>query len=880
MATRCRNARCGFDFESMEVAIPFARKLPDSDLARETTVHCPVCGDEQIDFLNERGVFRLDPTKNQWVYWRLRDSERKTAGHPPALTFGGGLRMVFTDGLHANELGLDDICYESVPAFEAQDPSAAPVVPTLPVRPEFLGYLDEKALREARAGTASPRFGRAEKAGTWTYKSKIPLRAVPANDWPDWVCGLHPATPADPLFRGLFVRLWPRQKVRTLRWRYVLASVGAADPRGLELLGRTDRSWEACAWVPARGGVIGARRELENQLEQVAVHRHGDGPLTLAAPWATKAMKRVTRGEQHDKIDWLGRPAWISLEVKDRKGAEMRTAGGVFGVLPAEEDTLLGELRLGIDFGTTNTVIAAKIGEGEIGIVSVDDRRARDTSEWILGRNNESMLEPEVNLWPGRAWAGAHRDLIPSEILAIEAWNQIPELGEKLNHWDVGVEVGIALGEPTKAHDTRVVGEFKWARAQPTKALKDNVALLQERFLEMCVLQSLGVIGAQQKLSADLHAYYSFPPAFGEGDLDALKQAAAGLKKRLAQYIDFNALSVRPGLNEAAAAATAGNTDSMFTVHVDIGGGSLELLVEDNLARGKSLSHEGWAVPVYSTSIFFGGRVFLRSLVGDGNCIPDREYTRLAAEVRAGKEILSFVPSEALARIVKRRADVYVKYVAEFVARALAAQCLEHGYSIDEGEGLPDGERPWNLARNRLFTRTDKSAPWRIGTDRNGGREVTFDLVLLGNGWGCADVVFPRDGTNLEEQVSALVQRRLHELIRAEKPKAIRISDGVDNLFDLVTNRRVKVRARSVLDPPSKTSNRAIPFLVPGRAHRKSVVAWHILQEGEQDNSQDNALTHAVLGLSVKLNEQQVSWLRPYGFPTHGTIAPKGKGRT
>jgi exopolyphosphatase/pppGpp-phosphohydrolase len=46
----------------------------------------------------------------------------------------------------------------------------------------------------------------------------------------------------------------------------------------------------------------------------------------------------------------------------------------------------------------------------------------------------------------------------------------------------------------------------------------------------------------------------------------------------------------------------------MFRVYLDLGGGSLEVLVDDTLARNNTQGHAGLRHPhVISTSIFFGG---------------------------------------------------------------------------------------------------------------------------------------------------------------------------------------------------------------------------------------------------------------------------------
>jgi hypothetical protein len=230
-------------------------------------------------------------------------------------------------------------------------------------------------------------------------------------------------------------------------------------------------------------------------------------------------------------------------------------------------------------------------------------------------------------------------------------------------------------------------------------------------------------------------------------------------------------------------------------------------------------------------------------------------YTRLASAVRqstSGKALLEspHVIAEARKATAERRARVYIGYIVEFVARALAGVCLEHGRTAD---GRID------LSRNRLFTLSVSGASkrWILGVSKGPAqkRVVEFSLVLLGNGWGFGDIV--RDGMKTVEQMMAQrVYERLLELLRTSEITR-EITDGEVGLLD----------PRLALE---------VSFVLPAEGtHRKAAVALgllgahHTTEDAQRFFKKRAPERHGVLGLDMWLNDsgRTIPWYRPFGPP-------------
>ena len=843
----CEN--CGFDLTRLELTVLYARKGMET-----RRLHCPICRSDRVKLAALERVFPR-PSTGRWVRWR----EGGAAGSTNVIPIG---RLKLKVESEIESLSKEQICFRAVPVFTS---NGQRVWPTLPVMPEFLDCLDPAQVRRAREHPES--FGKViHERGKARYQCTLPLRGLKPTEWPTYECDLLPASPftsaqgdADALaFRGVSVRVWPNLRRPTHAWRYYLVSVTAATEEGMNLFsqGRTFRARMLVAPSDPDG-----RPTSETHLEAVPLDqetgREGDSQPTGYVGASRK-----------------GRPSWVSIEFYTAPspgsgGRPEPIGGGLLPLAPAV-DAVSGETwSLGIDFGTSNTVVAIKRRDGTMWCVSPERGKDRVPTTQHLVDGGPQTLHRGIDLWPGGEWSGPYRDLLPSELGSVRRWTDVASEAA-INALAFGKDFGVPLrGAVGTTSSEYVVSEFKWLRAvekdKSALARREVVQCLQSRFLESALLMTSAALLAEDEVAPrTVNVNYSFPLAFDEGDLDTLRRAAEDAAQSLKTLTgaDF-VFPPTPTLDEAQAAAGNTPSDKMFRVYLDLGGGSLEVLVDDTLARNGQQGHAGLHPHVFSTSIFFGGSVYLRSLLGAaegdrrGSCVMPgmASYTRLASTVRgspSGKALLDspHVIAEQRKTTAERRARVYIGYIVEFVARILAGVCLEHGRTAS---GALD------LSRNRLFTlaSSGNARRWILGTQRGPSqkRAVEFSLVLLGNGWGFGDIV--RDGMKTVEQMMAQrVYERLMELLR-ETELSKEISDGEVSLLD----------AGLSLD---------VSYVLPAEGtHRKAAVALgllaahHTTEDAQRFFKKRAPERHGVLGFDLWLGDagRKAPWYRPFGPP-------------
>jgi hypothetical protein len=837
---------CGFDLSRLEMTVLFARKG-----AEPRKLHCPICRSDRVKIRALERVFpRAD--SGRWVRWR----EGGVAGPANVIAVG---RLKLRVESEIESLAKEQICFRAVPVFMS---GGERQIPVLPVMPEYLDTLDPAQVRLAREKPHL--FGRViQERGKSRYQCVLPLRGLKQTEWPTYECDLLPANPFSPnagdvdavAFRGVTLRVWPNLKRPTHAWRYYVVGIQAATEEGMALFAQ-GRMLRARMLVPPSD--VDGRPTSETKLEVVSldqeVGREGEsGPTGFVG--ATRK----------------GRPAWVSVEfMQATQGGGAEAVGGGLFPLPPPSDSLPSDTwSFGVDFGTSNTVIAVKRRDGSLQCVAPERGRDRSSTTLNLLDGGPATIHRGIDLWPGGEWSGPSHDLLPSELGCVRKWTDVAS-ESAINALSFGKDFGVPLrGASSAVSSEHTVSEFKWLRAvekdKSALARREIVQALQSRFLEGAMLMTAAsLLSEEEAAPKTVNVNYSFPLAFDEGDLETLRLAADEAGARLKQLTgaDF-VFPATPLVDEAQAAAGHASSDKMFRVYLDLGGGSLELLVDDNLARNNHQGHAGLHPHVFSSSIFFGGSVYLRSLVGAGEgdrrgaCVMPGvgSYTRLASAVRqsaSAKALLEspHVIAEARKATAERRARVFIGYIVEYVARSLAGVCLEHGRTA---QGALD------LSRNRLFSLsgTGSQRRWILGINKGPQqkRVVEFCLVLLGNGWGFGDIV--RDGMKTVEQMMAhRVYERLLELLR-ETDIAREISDGEFHLLD----------PRLAFD---------ISYVLPTEgSHRKAAVALGLL--GAHHSTEDAARffknrapeRHGVLGLDLWLNDQgrRIPWYRPFGPP-------------
>jgi hypothetical protein len=839
---------CGFDMSRLDMTVLYAKQG-----AAGRKLRCPICGSNRLAITAlERIFFR--PGALTWARWGDAN-----AGQPGVISVGKFRLKVQGE---IKTLTKEMVCFRAVPTFVS---GGARLWPTMPVRPEFIDVLDPVALEEAQRNPA--KFGKqVQEGGRSRFQYLLPLRGLSEKEWPTHTCDVLPADPSgageSEAFRGVSVRLWPNLKRPHSAWKFYVLSVGAANEKGLELFAK-GRDFRAHALVPKpQGDGVVRVRELSYGWEPIATEHGAEG--------ASGATQRVLAND-------TGRPAWVSLAFYPPQGSSGSgdpLGGGLFAIAPGDPTAVPGDSwQVGLDFGTSNTVLAMRFPDGTRRTVQPEKGRARASTTFQVIDGGPHTIFRGIDLWPGGAWSGPYNDLLPSELAATRRWVDIGARGaSEISNLKFGEELGIPLrGGHSKMSSENVVNEFKWkrsvARDKPAVGDTDKVQALQARFLEGAVLMTLAARLAEEDIAPrTVNVQYSYPLAFDTEDFESLRHATDQASHRLEQLTGAQVIFNRSELDEAQAAVAQEAADKMFRVYLDLGGGSFEILIEDTWARRNEFGHTGMHPHVFSTSIFFGGSAYLRSLVGNneverqGTCLmPDvASYAQLAGLVRSmasGRQLVTSrnVIQEAREQKAVRRARAYFGYIVELIARVLAGMCLEHGRT-------PDGRI--DLTRNRLFTRVETpTRRWILGTLKGPAseRRIEFELILLGNGWGFGEIVLDGMAT-VEQMMAERVRKRLMDLL-SETPVAREISDGEISLV-------IDSNGRSTVHPSLSIE---MSYVMPEEGtHRKSRVARGLLESsaGNAGVARRTPERHGVLGWDVWLNDsgRRLPWYRPFGL--------------
>lgn len=839
---------CGFDMSRLDMTVLYAKQG-----AAGRKLRCPICGSNRLSIAALEKIF-FRPGALTWARWGDAN-----AGQPGVISVGK-LRLKVQGEIKT--LTKEMVCFRAVPTFVS---SGARLWPTMPVRPEFIDVLDPVALEDAQRNPS--KYGKqVQEAGRSRYQYLLPLRGLSEKEWPTHTCDVLPADPAgageSEAFRGVSVRMWPNLKRPHSAWKFYVLSVGAANEKGMEIFAK-GRDFRAHALVPKpQGDGVVRMREVSYGWEPISTEHGAEG--------ASPATQRVLAND-------TGRPAWVSLAFYPPQGSSASgdpLGGGLFAIAPGDPTAVPGDSwQVGLDFGTSNTVVAMRFPDGSKRTVQPEKGRAKSSTTFQVIDGGAQTLFRGIDLWPGGGWSGPYNDLLPSELAATRRWVDIGARGAgEITALKFGEELGIPLrGGHSKMSSENVVNEFKWkrtvARDKPAVGDTDKVQALQSRFLEGAMLMTLAARLSEEDIAPrTVNVQYSYPLAFDTEDFESLRHATDQASSRLEQLTGAQVIFNRSELDEAQAAVAQEAADKMFRVYLDLGGGSFEILIEDTWARRNEFGHTGMHPHVFSTSIFFGGSTYLRSLVGNnegerqGTCLmPDvASYAQLAGLVRSmasGRQLVTSrnVIQEAREQKAVRRARAYFGYIVELIARVLAGMCLEHGRTVD---GRLD------LTKNRLFTRVETpTRRWILGTLKGPAseRRVEFELVLLGNGWGFGEIVLDGMAT-VEQMMAERVRKRLMDLL-CETPVAKEISDGEISLV-------IENNGRTMVNPSLSIE---MTYVMPEEGtHRKSRVARGLLESssGNSGVARRTPERHGVLGWDVWLNDsgRRLPWYRPFGL--------------
>ncbi len=784
MASSFRCEHCDFDFGALSerIDLTLATSAPGAACPVSSgvaTMRCPICGAVVGLRVASLGVIVRGTGANaQFARWRTAGAADGSAASMQL----GGLSIRF-DGMVSLE--PKEACFERVPVF--RDESGALRTPDVPLRPELFDCLDVGRVR-AHVGPLSEVVGSMCQATLYLQGLADPVKvAIP----------LQAAQPGpiakETAFAEVNLRVWPKVAIRG--WRYFLVGVAGSGDAGNSLLRdkklRTSaRSGSSEAWEPVD-----------------STQRAGTA--------AVRAMD--------------ARPEWIAVEMLDATGRP--NAGGLF-LVPSPQDLLepAGTVDIGLDFGTSNTCLAYKDAERP---KTVRPTAEGDWNLYVLHGGPEHATPAGPDLWPSPVGFGRQKDVFPSEILLPRARKEVGAALARVDAWRYGVEFGVPGGgiAPAYAEADHTIRYFKWAellRSQGS-ALVDRIVALQSRYWLATLMNAYVRMAAQERQAPQIVTVtYSYPMAFNDADLTSLADAAAEAAAALhaATGLTWN---IERGLDESAAAAqNAGDTSCNVLVYLDMGGGSADVAVKPS--GGKK------SEAVYLTSVAYAGSALVDAFAGRlddatgrriGSCMNSNASVdalhRKVREAASARDVIgdNTLFNRAWGKVTEKRIACFYNYLAEYVARLLAAGLIERRFGpLDDG--------------------------------------VRFGFFFLGNGWGFASQL-------TEGDFSSMLAGRIFERAMV--------------LVDLDESEQASA-LKEELDPEKLAMEVGV---LNGPPHAKAAVAYGLLTGSGSRMSLDGSrggTRRGIVGVNTKVarREAQVPWFAYYNTTDNGPPAGGGEG--
>jgi hypothetical protein len=738
---------------------------------------CPLCGEPLELRLQALDVLtRGTGEKTEFLRWKLAPGQ--AAGNTISI---GQFRLRFTA---LGTIEPRDICYPTIPAFTGE--AGEQIVPGLPVRREYFDCID--LARFARLWSE----GRRADVIGGEYKVQLPLHG--RDELVEVRCAVKHT------FRELNLKLWPNwpAELALAEWRAYLVGLAATGPAAEALLGRvrlfargpSSRDWRALAAVQ-RGGesLVGALDE---------------------------------------------RPSWVGLEVTElgQAGdpAAPAVAGGAFFVPPATVPAS-GEVRAGLDFGTSNTCVAF---QGHM--VSDDQDPALvpkvDEQDWnlyLVRGGPEARTHRGPDLWPSPTGFGAKLDLFASELLFGRPKADQTRAIDAIEAWRYGIDFGLpsALAEPAFSESDYMLGDFKWRELLAGSSFAKCIERVQAHYITAVLMNAYVrcVLGYRRDAARTVTVRWSYPISFHKEDLRALQKAADLAQDALGRLTGLDWTLTMGADESVAAAANAGDPGAKVAVYLDMGGGSTDVAIKIERRPDK------WE-DVYLTSVRYAGMSLLSAYQGqqkNESCLAGKTTLDvLRRRVREAPHVNTVLGDPTLFNrnqeaVTKNRTFHFYGYLTEYVARMLAAGFLDQRFKI---AGVVDAlEFP---------------------------RELKIAMYFLGNGWRFHAWLAGNDHVGLGKDI----WKRMMELLTAEK------SEYAD---------RIRAQLKG-----ARLSHSVERAQVP---HEKAAVAFGLLKEGRRTRtSETDTGTCGILGWETRVDGiKPIPWFAMYDTKDGEPPAPTAR---
>lgn len=777
---------CGFDLTRLSTTLSLSA-------GESVDAHCPVCRGPISIPLTDFGVFSdriVDAQghgQQEFFRWRPPGETPTEARADLVLRTTNALSIEFRD---CRSYGYEEVCYPAIPVFQNREGLPERFcVPLLPIRKEFIDFLDLEFLEDERSRELirpAP-FGRAR------YKYRLPLKGRERSNLLDIDRPIVAADVASArnsgtteTFSGVDICYWPPLDYSEWR-RFFLRVAGNTDAAAQYV--RSDR-------------LRAFYRERGSRAWKALTTKTANGSCLVACT--------------------DDRPEWIALETwRDAQGNEKLEGGGLFRVPRATRNYDPGgpELSLSVDFGSSSTVVGVKkhFGVDEETFVTVCVAPADPAGVPRRGYLVDAGPSPSVQLapdtWIPRAGFGADGDMYASELLCRQS---TAELGPRLHNlglWRPVEDFSI----PSAGNDIRyaekeyVLSDFKLPSTRSDA--------LQRLYLSYVLLHSLARVSQDiggNCLPEKVRVQWAYPLVFDTTTRTAMGQTWKSVcddVKRMTGLKGLEAVGEKEAVDESHAVAFKPST-AHLQVFVDVGGETTDVAILA-AAREKGNTTQR-AHPLIVTSVPYAGSALLRAMTGSStsrSCLATGvDLERLRRGIREARSADDLMSRQDLIRSQLRptanvRASFFYVYLIEYIARLIAG-------SIVSAESLLKGSATVNDIRLR------DEALW--------ADHLEIDLVLSGNGW--------EFGGMLDRDHKSLFTRRIGARLRA-------IMDAEEKCQEALPG-----TSRTLRSLPVQVKHVPLPNDV---RHPKAAVAIGLLRMPGADTEKDWLPT--IVGVTTRL---------------------------
>ena len=440
----------------------------------------------------------------------------------------------------------------------------------------------------------------------------------------------------------------------------------------------------------------------------------------------------------------------IAFTLRDTSSDEDEELGIYFVSLSSVQD-LPESVRVGVDFGTSHSVGAVKVGRDSAKQIALAPELGADGSGVSLSKhvsqNWGHVVDPAEGLLRQSVWMPTYvrnvkeglKSLLPTELLTIEPCDSM--VGKSVEDWVPMLDFVVPpIGISREDFVHHVIANFKWDTAT---AFRGHELALRRIYLDRVVeLFTAEILENWGRPNQAIGHTFTYPLRTPKDDVERYVKMLRGVMERASESFGCKLeLAGDVGIFDESHATRVG-TERVGQVCMvgDLGGGTLDLIIS---AKGRP----GVKLEEAVDSVKIGGNLLLRMLAGELGASmpegwarnPEERATQLTAWMRTVGARRLFGRPEGGAPVIEELGlhgfasaeeanpgreliHRYFHLVAEYMARSLAAYLAGHWYPRVK----PDD---WKELKVLLYLRGNGWRLWPESDDYQGIEKVIADRV-------------------------------------------------------------------------------------------------------------------------------------------------------